>query len=164
MAKRYRMLSLGKPERVKGWNALSRPLRVNSMGLTMASFPAGHGYDHPHSHAVQEEVYLLIAGKGEVGIDGKIIAMKPGDMIAVEPQARRALRSATRTPSTWLMIGAVPGSYRQDDWTEYEDPSFPVRRLKRANGTRAARNGAGANGRALNGHALNGHRHEAKTK
>ena len=122
------MQSLGAPDRIRGWNALGRSLKLKSMGFTLASFPPGRGYDHPHSHAAQEEVYLLLAGRGELAIDGKVITLRPGDLVAVEPEARRALRSAARSSSTWLMVGAVPGSYREDDWTEYDEPSFPRQR------------------------------------
>ncbi len=146
MARRFRMQSLGAPERVRGWNALGRSLKLKSMGFTVATFPAGGGYDHPHSHATQEEVYLLLAGRGELAVDGKIVPMRPGDLVAVEPAARRALRSAPRSASTWLMVGAVPGSYREDDWTEYDEPSFPMRkavaaRINGVNGHHAAEPG-----------------------
>lgn len=148
MPRRYRHVSLGRPDRIRDWHSLGKRLRLKSMGYTLAAFPPGKGYDHPHSHALQEEVYVLLAGRGEMGIDGVIVPMKPGDVVAVDPPARRALRSSSRSPSTWLIVGAVPGAYRADDWTEHEEAPFPVKKRRTAKkrssraGSRAGRDRA----------------------
>jgi mannose-6-phosphate isomerase-like protein (cupin superfamily) len=140
MAKRYRSVRLGKLEKIKGWNSLAKRLRLKSMGLTITSFPSGKDgeYPHPHSHATQEEVYLLMVGRGDMIVDGRIIPMQAGDIVAVDPPARRALRSSPRSPSTWLIVGAAAGNYREDDWTEYDEPAFP-NRLRRKSRRKPAR-------------------------
>jgi mannose-6-phosphate isomerase-like protein (cupin superfamily) len=88
------------------------------MGITLAAFPAGEGYEHPHVHAEQEEVYLLAHGRGQMAIDGKVIDLEAGDIVRVDPPAVRALRSHPSSPSVWVMVGATPGLYREKDYTE----------------------------------------------
>jgi len=83
MPKRYRTKSFGNLRKVKGWKAVARPLKVRSMGLTLASFLAGKGYDHPHSHVFQEEIYILLEGRGEMTVDGKLLHLRPGDAVLV---------------------------------------------------------------------------------
>lgn len=138
MIRRYRQKSFGSLDKVKGWRSVGRLLKLRSMGMTLASFPPGGGYDHPHSHAAQEEVYILLSGRGEMAVDGRLLRLKPGDAVVVEPAARRALRSSSRSGSTWLMVGATPGQHRENDWTEYEEPAFPLvtRRRTRRSSTR----------------------------
>ena len=131
MRRRFRRKHIGRIEGIRGWKSAGRLLRLKAMGLTIASFPAGKGYDHPHSHALQEEVYMLLSGRGDLVVDGRVLPMRAGDAVAVEPPAKRALRSAPRTASTWLMIGAAAGTYREDDWTEYDEPAFPPARRRR---------------------------------
>ena len=140
MSKRYRTKSVGNLSRVKGWKALAKSLKLKSMGLTVASFPAGEGYDHAHCHALQEEVYVLLSGRGEMIVDGKRLRLRPGDVVAADPPALRALRSGPRSSSTWLIVSAVPGTFRDDDWTEYDDPAFPkLPRRKSRRPTRSRR-------------------------
>ena len=146
MKRRYRQKSLGRLDKAKGWRSVGRLLRLRAMGMTLASFPAGGSYDHPHSHAGQEEVYILLSGRGEMAVDGRVLRLKPGDAVVVQPAAHRALRSGGRNGSTWLMVGATPGAYRQNDWTEHEEPAFPlrVRRSRSAKTRRGSKAGGPA--------------------
>ena len=119
--KRYALARLGALDSVQGWQALNQKLGLRAMGITVASFPPGQGYDHPHYHAEQEEVYLLAHGRGQMAIDGRIIELEAGDLVRVDPPAVRALRSHPKSPSVWVMVGATPGTYRERDYTELTD-------------------------------------------
>jgi mannose-6-phosphate isomerase-like protein (cupin superfamily) len=114
----YSQTSLGPLSQVKGWSALNTRLGLKGMGITVAEFPAGQGYEHTHYHAEQEEVYLLASGRGQMVIDGEAIDLREGDIVRVDPPAHRALRSHPSSPSVWVMIGATPGLYKEDDYTE----------------------------------------------
>jgi mannose-6-phosphate isomerase-like protein (cupin superfamily) len=119
--RRYTLTRLGNLDRVQGWIPLNRKLGLKAMGITVASFPAGEGYEHPHIHAKQEEIYLLAHGRGQMAIDGKVIDLKAGDIVRVDPPAVRALRSHPSSPSVWVMVGATPGLHREKDYTELTD-------------------------------------------
>ncbi len=119
--RRYALARLGALDSVQGWHALNQKLGLRAMGITVASFPPGQGYDHPHYHAEQEEVYLLAHGRGQMAIDGQIIELEAGDLVRVDPPAVRALRSHPQSPSVWVMVGATPGAYRERDYTELTD-------------------------------------------
>lgn len=116
--KRYALSRLGPLDRVEGWNGLNPKLGLEGMGITVAAFPAGQGYEHPHFHAEQEEVYLLAHGRGQMVIDGEKIDLEAGDIVKVDPPAVRALRSHPSSASVWVMVGATPGCYRENDYTE----------------------------------------------
>jgi len=119
--KRWALSRLGALERVQGWHGINKDLGLKGMGITVASFPAGEGYEHPHFHAEQEEVYLLAHGRGQMVIDGEKLDLEAGDLVRVDAPAVRALRSHPSSPSVWVMVGATPGHYREKDYTELED-------------------------------------------
>jgi len=118
---RYMLSRLGTLARLEGWNAMNETLNLKGMGITVAAFAAGKGYEHPHYHAEQEEVYLLAHGRGQMAIDGQVIDLVEGDIVRVDPTAVRALRSHPTSPSVWIMVGATPGCYRENDYTELTD-------------------------------------------
>jgi mannose-6-phosphate isomerase-like protein (cupin superfamily) len=119
--RRYTQTSLGSLSQVKGWNALNTRLELKGMGITVAEYPAGKGYEHTHYHSEQEEVYLLASGRGQMVVDDEVIDLREGDIVRVGPPARRALRSHPSSPSVWVMIGATPGLYKENDYTELEN-------------------------------------------
>ena len=68
-------------------------LGVESFGIQVLDFPANfeHYPEHDHSDVGMEEVYVVLRGSGEFEIDGERVAIDPGRIIRIEPNARRKL-------------------------------------------------------------------------
>ncbi len=46
-----------------------------------------------HYHAETEELYVLLAGSGEIEVDGERRAVRPGDAILIPPKAWHQIRA-----------------------------------------------------------------------
>jgi mannose-6-phosphate isomerase-like protein (cupin superfamily) len=66
-----------------------------------------------HYHAETEEVYLLLAGEGEMEIDGDRRHVGAGDAILIPPGARHEIRADEGAELRFLCCCAPP--YRDED-------------------------------------------------
>jgi len=71
---------------------LKEDLSLKALGLSVARLPAGKGYTIMHQHKEQEEVYMVLSGRGIIHIDGEDISLQEGDFINVVPESKRALK------------------------------------------------------------------------
>lgn len=70
----------------------------DALGLTGAevsinNLPAGAAVPFVHRHQKNEEIYGVLAGAGEMWIDGEVTAIAAGDWFKVSPEENRALRA-----------------------------------------------------------------------
>lgn len=65
-----------------------------------------------HYHAESEEIYFLLAGRGEMEVDGERRSVGPGDAVLIAPGARHQIR-ADETPLRFLCCCSPP--YRHED-------------------------------------------------
>jgi quercetin dioxygenase-like cupin family protein len=62
-----------------------------------------------HRHTAQEELYVLLEGRGRVRIDGEgPLTLAPLDTLLVEPGTVRQLFNDTDADQLWLVVGAPP--------------------------------------------------------
>ena len=61
-----------------------------------------------HQHEEQEEVYVVLGGKGVLYIDGEFWDMIPGDFIKVDPDGKRCIKAAENSELVCIIIGAIP--------------------------------------------------------
>jgi quercetin dioxygenase-like cupin family protein len=61
-----------------------------------------------HRHAEQEELYLLLEGRGRVRVDDEVLDLDPLDALLVEPATVRQLFNDTGSDALWLVAGAPP--------------------------------------------------------
>jgi uncharacterized cupin superfamily protein len=59
-----------------------------------------------HRHFAQEELYVLLEGKGRVRVDGEVMTLEPLDTLLVEPDSHRQLFNDTDDDQLWLVVGA----------------------------------------------------------
>jgi mannose-6-phosphate isomerase-like protein (cupin superfamily) len=71
----------------------------------------------PHS-LTTSEVYYVLAGLGEMHIDGEVQTIRPGDAVYIPPQAKQFVRSCGEEPLVFLCI--VDPAWRQEDETVYD--------------------------------------------
>ena len=86
-------------------------LGVTAFGMQVIQLPPDSGEMSPeHDHAAdgQEEVYLLLAGAGELVLPDRAVELGPETFVRVAPSARRRLRSGPDGMRV-LVVGGVPG-------------------------------------------------------
>jgi mannose-6-phosphate isomerase-like protein (cupin superfamily) len=85
-------------------------LGVSSFGMQVLRFPpnADRYPEHDHTHDGQEEVYVVLDGRGEIEIDGERVTLEPGVMVRVGPSARRKIATGDEAMML-LALGGVPG-------------------------------------------------------
>ena len=81
---------------------------LTSLGIGFARLPIGKGYTFLHKHEVQEEIYIVLSGKGIIYLDGELIDLSPGDVVRVDPEVYRALKANDESELVCLIVGALP--------------------------------------------------------
>ncbi len=87
----------------------------DQIGLTGAevsinNLPAGVGVPFVHSHKQNEEIYIVISGKGHAVIDGETIDLVQGDIVRVSPAAKRQFSAYEDSAICFACIQVKAGS------------------------------------------------------
>jgi mannose-6-phosphate isomerase-like protein (cupin superfamily) len=99
-------------------------LGVTSFGMQVLNFPpnADRHPEHDHAEEGQEEVYVVLSGRGEIVIDGERVALEPEVMVRVGPAARRRITTGDE-PMRLLALGGFPGrAYESKSISELGEP------------------------------------------
>jgi uncharacterized cupin superfamily protein len=94
------------------WQALNGPLGLSAFGVNTFTADAGDDVEttHDESESGQQELYIVVAGRARLTIDGVEHEAAPGTITSVpDPatvRAMRALEDGTRV----VCIGASPGT------------------------------------------------------
>ena len=84
---------------------LAKQLEASALGARMWRLEPGKASTR-HRHFTQEELYVLIEGKGRVGVDDQVLDLEPLDTLLVEPDTVRQLFNDTDADQLWLVVGA----------------------------------------------------------
>ena len=114
----YKKKSLDLKNLPKWLTHLKNDLVLNALGLTVVRLPAGKGYTFMHQHKEQEEVYIIIDGKGIIHINGQDIPISRGDFINVFPESKRALKADDDSDLIYICAGAVKSEKYPNDKTK----------------------------------------------
>lgn len=90
-------------------------LGASGAEVSLQLLPAGAGVPFFHAHKENEEIYIILRGRGEMQIDGQIIPLQEGTMVRVAPSALRCLRAVQDSELLYMVIQAAQGSLKQ--WT-----------------------------------------------
>ena len=79
------------------------------LGLTGAEIsinnrPAGAGVPFVHAHKKNEEIYIILSGKGSAVLDGEKVDFAAGDVIRIAPAVKRQFSAAADSPVSWACI------------------------------------------------------------
>ncbi|HEX2125617.1 MAG TPA: cupin domain-containing protein [Thermoleophilaceae bacterium] len=85
-------------------------LGVTSFGMQVLDFPpnATRYPEHDHVFDGQEEVFVVLRGRGTIEVDGETMQLDPDVMIRVAPEAKRKLSTGDE-PMRVLALSGVPG-------------------------------------------------------
>lgn len=93
-------------------------LSLTGAEVSINNLPAGTGVPFVHSHKNNEEIYVVLAGRGEAVIDGDKVEISAGDWLRVSPAAKRQFSAASDSPISFACIQVKANSlegYTQSD-------------------------------------------------
>lgn len=93
-------------------------LSLTGAEISINNLPAGAGVPFIHSHKNNEEIYVVMAGKGKAVVDGETIELVAGDWIRIAPAGQRQFFAADDEAITFACIQVKENSlegYTMDD-------------------------------------------------
>lgn len=118
--KKYSLFNMGEfaalggngEEGAKGRVMLGETLGMTGCEISANSMPAGQFSTIMHSHKQNEEVYVIVGGKGTFHVDGDEFAIQEGSVVRVAPEGKRAIKAGDET-LIYLCVQAKAGSLSQ---------------------------------------------------
>ena len=69
------------------------PLECENSGVSYLKLGPGFRSTYGHTHNVQEEIFVLVAGSGRMKLDDDIVELTPWTAVRVAPTTMRALEA-----------------------------------------------------------------------
>ena len=86
---------------------LAKQLEAASLGGRLWRLGPGQASTW-HRHPQQEELYVLLEGKGRIRVGEESLELGPLDTLLVEPDTLRQIFNDTDEEALWLVVGAPP--------------------------------------------------------
>ncbi|MDE0203518.1 MAG: dimethylsulfonioproprionate lyase family protein [Rhodospirillaceae bacterium] len=84
------------------WKLLITGERTGSTGLATGIAEVAPGSELRRHHHEPAETYYIMSGQGEIEIEGRIHAVKPGSAVYIPPDAKHALRCTGADPLVFV--------------------------------------------------------------
>ena len=107
--KNYNLLSLGDAI-ASGRVELHEALSLTGSEVTINELPAGVSVPFVHTHKNNEEVYVVLSGKGWLYIDGDEFEIKEGDAFRIDPNGARCIKADNASALRFICIQAKANS------------------------------------------------------
>lgn len=79
-------------------------LSLTGAEVSINNLPAGASVPFVHSHKNNEEIYVILTGKGRAVIDGETTDLTVGDWVRISPAAKRQFFAAEDTAISFACI------------------------------------------------------------
>ena len=79
-------------------------LSLTGAEVSINNRPAGASVPFVHSHKKNEEIYVVLAGKGKAVIDGETVELATGDWVRISPAAKRQFFAAEEEAMSFACI------------------------------------------------------------
>lgn len=105
-------------------------LSLTGTEVSINNLPAGVSIPFVHAHKNNEELYIVLSGKGSFFVDGEEFLISEGDCLRVDPKGERCLKAADDSALRYLCIQSRAGSlqgYTMSDGIiseEFKKPSW----------------------------------------
>lgn len=106
MSENFKLISVGEAPRTE----LHDQLGLTGCEVSINTLPAGAAVPFVHMHKQNEELYGVLAGRGEIWIDGEVHEIKAGDWFRVSPAGKRAIRASQSEAVTFICVQTKAGS------------------------------------------------------
>ena len=105
-------------------------LSLTGTEVSINNLPVGVSIPFVHAHTNNEELYIVLSGKGSFFVDGEEFLISEGDCLRVDPKGERCLKAADDSTLRYLCIQSRAGSlqgYTMSDGIiseEFKKPSW----------------------------------------
>ena len=106
---RFRLDRPDVPMPARGKLFLRELLNSNGLEISLNSAPPGKSMPFLHRHRANEEIFIVIGGRGQFLVDGECIDVQEGSFLRLTPPAARAWRNNSDAPFYFLCV-----QYRAD--------------------------------------------------
>lgn len=103
---------------VAGKVFLGETLGLGGMEVSFGSLLPGESQPILHAHKQNEELYVIVAGEGEMQVDGARIPLRAGTAVRIAPEGLRCWRALGSEPMAYLVVQAKAGSLEQATATD----------------------------------------------
>ena len=113
-----------------GRTELHELLSLSGTEVSINNLPAGVSIPFVHAHTNNEELYIVLSGKGSFFVDGEEFLISEGDCLRVDLKGERCLKAADDSALRYLCIQSRAGSlqgYTMSDGIvseEFKKPSW----------------------------------------
>jgi uncharacterized cupin superfamily protein len=119
-SKESNMVKMGNNFKVSSIGEISKIGRVtlhNEIGMTgsevsINNLPAGVSVPFVHAHKQNEELYIILKGKGQFYIDGEEFAVVEGDALRLDLAAVRCVKADANSSLSYVCIQTQTGSLK----------------------------------------------------
>ena len=106
---------------------IAQTLGFTGMQVSLNRATPGQASPYLHAHRQHEELYLFLWGTGEFQVDGDVLPVKPGTMIRVAPEGKRAWRNNSSSDLLFIVVQANVGTLTGEDGIRLDgDPTWPA--------------------------------------
>jgi mannose-6-phosphate isomerase-like protein (cupin superfamily) len=88
-----------------GGRAATKPLELEKSALSYQRIPPGYRFPYGHTHTKQEEVYVVLRGRGRMKIDDEIVELREWDVVRMPPGTWRGYEAGPEGLEI-LVVGA----------------------------------------------------------
>ncbi len=86
---------------------LAKQMEATSLGARLWRLRPGQASTR-HKHQSEEELYVLLEGRGRIRVGEEALELAPLDALLVEPDTIRQVFNDTDAEALWLVVGAPP--------------------------------------------------------
>ena len=83
---------------------LHEALGLTGAEVSINTVPPNGGVPFAHVHTNNEELYIVLEGKGELWIDGETLPIQAGDSFRIDPAGKRAIRAAADSSLKYICV------------------------------------------------------------
>jgi mannose-6-phosphate isomerase-like protein (cupin superfamily) len=98
---------------IPGKHFLKAMLGFTGCEISINSMAPGAGMPIYHQHQQNEEVYIFIQGKGQLQVDGEVIAVQEGTIVRIAPNGERSWRNNSNEPLLYIIVQVRENSLNQ---------------------------------------------------
>lgn len=109
----YGVATVGELGTFEGKAFVKEVLGTTSMEVSFGSLAAGEAVPFFHHHKQNEEVYVVISGKGVFTLYKDEVEVAAGSIVKVEPQVSRCIKNTSEGPLVYMCIQAKADSLEQ---------------------------------------------------
>lgn len=123
----YVCVTVGNPCEFEGKVFTKDVLGTTSCDISFGSIAPAQAVPFYHDHKENEEVYIVLCGKGRFQVDKEVFDIRPGSMVRVATGHSRNLKNTGDTNMVYICVQAKQDSlsqWVQDDAIVTEQPDM----------------------------------------